>query len=174
MDTMTATKIVGGVCGSLLVFLLVKWGADAIYEGGHGAEEMEAAYVIEVEGEGDTATAEAEEVVGPTFAELLASADVAKGEKTFGKCKACHKVEDGKNATGPYLFAVVDRPMASVEGFKYSDALLALGGTWTPEELNAFIESPKSYAPGTKMSFKGISKPADRANLIAYLATLGG
>ncbi len=173
MDTMTATKIVGGVCGSLLVFLLVKWGADVIYGGGEGGGEMEAAYVIEVEGADQTETA-AVEATGPTFAELLASADVVKGEKTFGKCKACHKVDDGKNATGPYLYGVVGRAQASAVGFKYSDALASLGGTWTPEELDAFITSPKTYAPGTKMSFKGLSKPTDRANLIAYLETLGG
>ena len=182
MDTMTATKIVGGVCGSFLIFLLLKWGAEVIYtDGGHG--ETEAAYVIEVEevapvataseGESSEGTAVAE-VAAPTFEELLASADIAAGEKVFKKCKACHKVEDGANATGPHLFAVVDRAQAGVDGFRYSEVFTGLGGTWTPEELNAFLKRPKDYSPGTKMSFAGIKSEEDRADLIAYLATIGG
>lgn len=182
MDTMTATKIVGGVCGSLLIFLLLKWGAEVIYtDGGHG--ETEAAYVIEVEEAAPTEVASSDETsegaeaaaaAEPTFAELLASADVAAGEKVFKKCKACHKTEDGANATGPHLFAVVDRAKANVEGFRYSDVLLGLGGAWSADDLNAFLKRPKDYAPGTKMSFAGIKGEDDRANLIAYLATIGG
>ncbi|MEE9453828.1 MAG: cytochrome c family protein [Paracoccaceae bacterium] len=171
MDTMTATKIVGGVCGSLLVFLLVKWGAEVIYHGAsHG--ESEAAYVIEVEEVIETATTE--EVAGPTFAEVFAMADAAAGEKVFKKCKACHKLEDGVNGSGPHLFGIIDRAKAGVEDFSYSAVLTGLGGNWTPEDLNAFLTKPKEYAPGTKMSFGGLKSEKDRANLIAYLATIGG
>ncbi len=180
MDTMTATKIVGGVCGSLLIFLLVKWGAEVIYHpGGHG--ETEAAYVIEVEetatevaSEGGASDGEAAEAAaGPTFEELYAAADLASGEKVFKKCKACHKLEDGANATGPFLYGVVDRGVASVD-FGFSEALSAIGGNWTPEQLNAFLKRPKDFAPGTKMSFAGLKSESDRANIIAYLATFGG
>ena len=178
MDTMTGTKIVGGVCGSLLIFLLVKWGAEVIYNpSGHG--ETEAAYVIEVE---ETATemaatdggsTEAAAAAGPTFDELYAAADLAAGEKVFKKCKACHKLEDGANATGPFLYDIVDRGVAAVE-FKFSEALIAVGGDWTPAQLNAFLTRPKDFAPGTKMSFAGLKSESDRANVIAYLATIGG
>jgi len=178
MDTMTATKIVGGVCGILLIFLLVKWGAEVIYNpGGHG--ETEAAYVIEVE---ETATemassegssSEGEVAAEPTFDELYAAADLASGEKIFKKCKACHKLEDGANATGPFLFGVVDRGIAAVD-FGFSEALAAVGGNWTPAQLNAFLTRPKDFAPGTKMSFAGLKRESDRANVIAYLATIGG
>jgi len=185
MDTMTVTKIVGGVCGSLLVFLMVKWGAEVIYHGG-GHGESEAAYVIEVEepvvemaatdggdaSEGGDAAAPVE--AAPTFDELYAAADLAAGEKVFKKCKACHKIEDGKNSTGPHLFGVVDRAQAGVDTFTYSEVLSGLGGTWTPAELNAFLTKPKDYAPGTKMSFNGVKGEDNRANLIAYLATIGG
>ncbi len=83
------------------------------------------------------------------------------------KCKACHKV-DGTNGTGPHLNGVVDRPKGSVEGFGYSEAMLARAGeSWTPENLNGFIENPKGYVPGTKMGFAGLPKAEDRANLIA-------
>ena len=177
MDTMTATKIVGGVCGSLLIFLLVKWGAEVIYNpGGHG--ETEAAYVIEVEETAtEMASAEggdaAEAETGPTFDDLYAAADLASGEKVFKKCKACHKLEDGANATGPFLYGVVDRGVASVE-FKFSEALTAIGGNWTPAQLDAFLKRPKDFAPGTKMSFAGLKSESDRADVIAYLATIGG
>lgn len=167
-DTMTMTKVVGAACGSLLVFMLGGWAADVLYStgGGHGGEASQA-YTIDT-GAGEATTAEAE---GPTFDELYASADAGAGEKVFAKCKACHKV-DGTDGTGPHLNGVVDRAKAVVAGFGYSDVLLAMASeSWTPENLDAFLLSPKNYAPGTKMSFAGLPKPADRANLIAWLAT---
>ncbi|WP_425099748.1 c-type cytochrome [Tropicibacter sp. S64] len=169
LDTMTATKIVGGVCGTFLVFLLGKWGGEVLFHtgGGHGGEQM-AAYVIEVE---DSGSAEPEAEVD--FATLLASADPAKGEKVFGKCKACHKV-DGTNATGPHLDGVVGRAIDAVDGFNYSGALLQVGDVWSPENLNHFLTDTKAAAPGTAMSFKGLPKAEDRADVIAYLQTLGG
>ena len=163
MDTMTATKIVGGVCGSLLIFLLVKWGAETIYNpADHG--ETEAAYVIEVE---ETATEMA------SAEDTATEVGVASGEKIFKKCKACHKLEDGANGVGPFLYGVVDRGIAAVD-YKFSEALAAIGGNWTPAQLNAFLTRPKDFAPGTKMSFSGLKSESDRADVIAYLATIGG
>ncbi|MBV2360309.1 cytochrome c family protein [Thalassococcus sp. CAU 1522] len=168
LDTMTFTKVLGGVCGSLLVFLLGKWAAESLYHvgGGHGDEV--AAYVIET---GESEAAEPEEEVD--FATLLASADAGAGEKVFGKCRACHKVEAGANATGPYLHGVVGRQIGAVDGFNYSGALPE-SEAWTPENLNAFLENPKGWAPGTSMAFNGLAKPEDRANLIVYLDALDG
>jgi cytochrome c len=172
-DTMTMTKAVGAVCGSLLVFLLTGWAGTSLYhtgggEGGHG-EEMAQAYVIDTGAE-EAPTEAAEE--GPDFATLLASADPAAGEAVFKKCGSCHKV-DGTDGVGPHLNGVVDRAKGSIAGFSYSEAILALTAeTWTPEKLNGFIENPKKYMPGTKMAFAGLPKPEDRANVIAYLASL--
>ncbi|MGY3437468.1 c-type cytochrome [Marinovum sp. KMM 9879] len=167
MDTMTSTKILGGFCGAFLIFLLGKWASEIIYEsGGHG--DAEQAYVIdtgEAEGGGDVAD-------GPSLEELLASADIAKGEKVYGKCRACHKVEDGANGTGPHLYGVVDRAVGSVDGFSYSGALVEVAQTWDAELLDGFLANPKGYAPGTKMSFAGLKKPEDRANIIAWLDSL--
>ena len=109
---------------------------------------------------------------GPDFAELYAMADTSKGEKVFGKCKACHKLADGANGTGPHLWNVVDREVSVVEGYRYSGALVKVAQVWSPENLDGFLKKPKAYAPGTKMGFAGLKKPADRANLIAYLATI--
>ncbi len=172
-DTMTMTKIIGGLCGTFLVFLLGKWAAESLYHVGtvsHAeGEEHAMAYPIEVDG--DTGGGEAEEVVD--FATLMASADPASGEKVFGKCRACHKL-DGSNGTGPHLDGVVGREIAAVGDYSYSSALAELPGGWTPEELDGFIADPRGYAPGTKMTFAGIPKPEDRVDLIAYLESVGG
>ncbi|MCJ7874947.1 cytochrome c family protein [Phaeobacter sp. J2-8] len=169
MDTMTSTKILGGFCGAFLIFLLGKWAAEELYHtgGGHG-DHAEQAYVIdtgEESGGGDVAE-------GPTFAELLASADIAKGEKVYGKCRACHKIEDGVNSTGPSLYDIVGRTVGSEEGFGYSGSLVAVADVWTPEALDGFLANPKGFAPGTKMSFAGLKKPEDRANIVAWLDSL--
>ncbi len=170
-DTMTVTKVGGAFCGALLAFLLLNWLADGIYssEGRHG-EHAEAAYVIEVEGTDDE---HAEEGEGVDMVALVASADVGKGAKVFSKCKACHKLEDGAKGVGPSLFGIVGKDIASFAGFGYSAGMSALEGDWTIEALNAFLTKPKEYAAGTKMSFAGLKKDSDRANLIAYLNTIG-
>ena len=170
-DTMTVTKGLSAVCGSLLIYLFASWAADSLYSTeveAHGGEEVAQAYTIDTGAEEPAAAAEA----GPDFSVVLASADPAAGEKVFGKCKACHKV-DGSNGTGPHLNGVINRAKASVSDFGYSEALLAMAAdSWTPENMNGFLENPKGYAPGTKMSFAGLPKVEDRANVVAYLATL--
>ena len=93
----------------------------------------------------------------------------SKGKKVFGKCKACHKLGDGENGTGPNLYQIVGRQMASVTEFKYSGSFKGLEGQWTKDELNQFLTKPSNYIPGTSMSFAGLGKVTDRANLIAYL-----
>lgn len=95
--------------------------------------------------------------------------DAAAGEKLFRRCAACHKLEEGAKAVGPHLAGIVGRDVASVEGFAYSDAMAAHEGTWTPEELSAFIADPKGYVPGTKMAFAGLKDEKDRIDLITYL-----
>ncbi|MBT3141073.1 cytochrome c family protein [Phaeobacter gallaeciensis] len=164
-DTMTVTKAAAGLFGAFLVLLLAKWGAESLYHvGGHG----EASYVIETDTGSDQVT-EAEEI---NYDELMMAADVEKGAKVFKKCSACHKVEDGANSTGPFLYGVVGRPVASVAGFGYSGAMEAKGGDWTVEELDHFIAKPSKSVSGTSMGFSGLKKQNDRINLIAYLDSL--
>jgi cytochrome c2/polyisoprenoid-binding protein YceI len=103
------------------------------------------------------------------LAAIDVTGDTKKGKKVFKKCKACHKLDDGKNGTGPHLFKIMGRQAATVEGFKYSDAMAGSGITWGVEEMTAFLAKPKAYIKGTKMSFNGLKKPADIENLIAYM-----
>lgn len=171
-DTMIFTKVLGGFCGALLIYLLGAWAAESLFHigGGHG-DHHEQAYVIDTGGD-DGAAAEAEEEVD--FVAMVAEADAGKGEKVWGKCKACHKL-DGTDGTGPHLNGVVNREKAAIAGFGYSDVLMSMAGdSWTPDNLNGFLENPKGYAPGTKMGFAGLKKLKDRANLVAYLETTDG
>lgn len=173
-DTMTLTKTLGALCGSLLVFLLGAWVAEGIF--GHTVahgEHAEQHFVVEVAGAAEEA-APAEE--GPSFEELFAAADPAAGEDAFRACASCHSIVQGENGTGPYLYGVVGRQVQSAQGYEnYSGALIAANAaTWTPEELNHFIENPKAYAPDTAMTYNGMRDAEDRANLIAYLDSLDG
>ncbi|GAB4361608.1 MAG: cytochrome c family protein [Kiloniellaceae bacterium] len=105
----------------------------------------------------------------------LADGDAAKGEKVFNKCKACHAVGDNaKNKIGPMLNGIVGATIASVEGFKYSDAFQAKqaeGMVWDEETLAAYLAKPKDFIPGNKMSFAGLRKEDEREDVIAYLKT---
>lgn len=103
----------------------------------------------------------------------LATADPARGEKIFLQCRACHVAEQGAAHTvGPNLWAIVGRPVASAEGFAYSDGLKAIGGNWDYEQLSHYLFDPRAMAPGTGMIFPGVKSAQERADLIAYLRTL--
>lgn len=123
---------------------------------------------VEVEGEGGGDS-------GPGLNTLLASADVAAGEKVFAKCAACHTVnQGGANGIGPNLYATVGEGIGQGKGgFAFSEALKSKGGEWSFDNLDHWLKSPREFAPGTKMTFAGLSNPADRANLIAWLNTQG-
>ena len=118
---------------------------------------------VEVEGEGGGAAAVPIET-------LLASADAAAGEKVFAKCAACHNAtKGGANGIGPNLWGAFGKAHGHVPGFAYSDALKAVPGVWDWKSMDAWLTSPRKYAPGTKMTFAGLGKGEDRANLMAYL-----
>lgn len=163
-DTMTITKVAGGLLGAWLILLLGKWAGEELY---HAEAHGEASYVIEI---ADGASEEPAEEVD--FAALLAEADADNGAKIFRKCSACHKVAAGENAVGPYLHGVVGRSVDAANGFNYSGALEKVAEVWTPENLNGFLADPKGYAPGTTMGFAGLAKAGERADVIAYLDSL--
>ncbi|WP_367714379.1 c-type cytochrome (plasmid) [Nitratireductor sp. GISD-1A_MAKvit] len=102
----------------------------------------------------------------------IADADIARGEKVFKRCAACHTVEQGgKNKVGPNLFGIVGGPVGQVEGYKYSPAFKKLDGNWDVERLDAFLLKPKAAVKGTKMAFAGLRKEQERIDLIGYLNT---
>lgn len=169
-DTMTMTKVVGAFCGALLVFMLTAWAGSVIYGSYAGLyDDRPPAFIVEVPDAGGEAEEAAPEI---PLAERLAAGDPARGERVFGKCAACHKL-DGTDGVGPHLNGVVGRNKAAVAAFAgYSDAIKALAGeVWTPEVLYAYFENPRGYMPGTTMNFAGLPDTEERANLIAFLAT---
>ena len=106
---------------------------------------------------------------------LLAAADPAKGETVFAKCAACHTVNSGgANGIGPNLFGTLGEEIGhGKHGFAFSTALAGIGGSWDFEKMDKWLTSPRKFAPGTKMSFAGLSNPEDRANLLVYLNAQG-
>jgi cytochrome c len=104
------------------------------------------------------------------LAKLFAAADTGRGEASAKKCVACHTFGKGEpNRVGPNLYGIVGRAKAAVAGFNYSAAMKAKGGNWTLEELNAFVQNPKTSVPGTNMTFAGIPRATERADLITYM-----
>jgi cytochrome c len=98
-----------------------------------------------------------------------ADGDAARGEKKFGDCAACHKLEAGANNVGPSLHGLFARKAGEIADFRYSPAIKRSGITWTPETLDKFITDPQSLVPGNRMPYAGMAAAADRADLIAYL-----
>jgi cytochrome c len=130
-------------------------------------------YVVEGVG-AEPAAATSAAPAGPAdIGPLLAKADVDAGQKTARVCGTCHTFNKGEAAKiGPNLFGIVGSKHAHMAGFDYSDAMKAMPGNWTDEELNEFLYSPRAHVPGTKMTFAGLKKDQERANVIAWLNTL--
>jgi len=165
--------------GAFLGILFVVMTLSIVSEGIYDAHEPETeGFAIEVaESSGDAGAAD-EEAAPELIAPLLASADPARGETVFKKCAACH-TNDASNANkvGPGLWNIVNRPVAAHDDFKYSAAMteFAEGGSvvWDYEHLSNFLAAPKQYIKGTAMGFAGLKKIDERADLIAYLRTVG-
>ncbi len=123
-----------------------------------------------------SSTETASKAAEPAFDPATYVANVENGMKISAKCKACHTFDNGgPDRTGPNLWGIVGASVGHREGYAYSSAMLAKKaefGNWDKEHLNAYLENPKEYVPGTKMQFNGIKKPAERADLIAWLETL--
>ena len=167
MSSLETNKIVGAGLLAGMALLVTHIVADKLVE----PQVIHAAAVTVPEGEtGGTAEPAAPAALEPVSG-LLAAADPAKGADVFKKCSACHSAAKGEPAkVGPNLWNIIGAKHGHMEGFAYSDAIKALADKeWTYEELNAFLASPKTHIPGTKMTFPGLKKVEDRAAVIAYL-----
>jgi cytochrome c len=169
MHSLEFNKFAAAVLVAVLLAVVISKLGGIVY---HVDSPEEMSYIVEVDdAEGTGGDTGAPEM---TFDQVLAMADPAAGENIHKKCISCHTFDQGDTTAkqGPNLWGIVGRDVASVAGFDYSGALQDLGGTWTYERLNEFIASPRSYAPGTKMTFAGISDMTQRAELVAWLRTL--
>jgi cytochrome c len=171
MSSLEFNKVAAAVLTAGVVAMTAGFVSRLLIEPSHLEEN---AYPVAVaESSGESQAAEAVEEGVQSILPLLAAADPAKGEKVAKACAACHSFEKGgPNKVGPDLWDVVNRPIASHEGFAYSEALAGIDAQWDYNHLNEFIASPRDYAPGTKMSFGGMRKVQDRADLVAWLRTL--
>ena len=171
MDSLEINKIVA----CILVVALVVIGLSNLTEILYEVEKPEVAHYI-IEGVDDEPatidTAVSEEVEEIPIQILLASASVDKGAKVFKKCSNCHVPnEGGANKIGTALWNIVNKDIGGAD-FAYSNAMASYGGKWSYDELNGFLKNPKKYIEGTKMSFAGLKKETDRANVILYLRSL--
>lgn len=104
---------------------------------------------------------------GPAHAD--ADADAAKGEKVYAKCKTCHELTTAKNKVGPTLQGVIGRTAGTVEGFKYSEAMVNSGVTWDVATIGEYVGKPKEFIAGNKMAFAGLKKEDEIEDLLAFI-----
>jgi cytochrome c len=165
MDSFEINKIMGALLFTCLCLLSLNIAAEALF---HPAKPAKPGFEVAIEEKPAAGAAVA--TPDEPIEKLLASATVEKGEAAAKKCAACHTFGKGEpNRVGPNLYGVVGRARASVAGFNYSAAMKAKGGTWTVEELNTYLAKPQAMVPGTTMSFAGVPKGSERADLITYL-----
>lgn len=165
MNSFELNKILGALLGCILITLSLNIAASALFA---PVKPAKPGYDIAVKeaGPGKAGPAEPSQPIEV----LLASASAEKGAAAAKQCAACHTFEKGgPNRVGPNLWGIVGRPKASIAGFNYSAGLKAKGGNWTFDDLSHFIANPRGYAPGTNMTFAGLSRDGQRADMIEYL-----
>ena len=163
-NTIAGWALFSGIIALSLASVSGKYfGADKPHRPHHMGYEIEGV---------ETGGGEAQET---PLAVYLAAADPARGKVVFAKCMSCHTIDaGGKNGIGPNIHGIMGAQIGGhAAGFAYSSALAEIGGTWTWEQMDAWLKSPKAFASGTKMTFAGLGKPEDRAALMVYLNNEG-
>ena len=169
MGSMEKNKIFAAVLVAGIVAMLSGFIAERLVH----PEELEEDAVF-VEGLQGSAGGPVKAKLPDPIMQLIATADMAKGEKLSKACAACHSFDQGgPHKVGPNLYNIVGAPKAAKGGFEYSPAMASYGGAWGYEDLNYFLWKPKAYIAGTKMNYNGLKKPGDRAALIAWLRSQG-
>jgi cytochrome c len=170
MNSFELNKILGALLGTCLILLAVHIASGAIFSTPAPAKP---GYDIAVKEEKPGQQEAGKKPAAVPIETLLASASAEHGAQVAKQCGACHNFQEGQGTkTGPDLYGVVGRKIASVAGFNYSAALKAVDGTWTFDALNKWITDPRADVPGTAMLFAGLSNEKQRADVIAFLNTL--
>lgn len=176
MSTFEWNKLIASVLTAMIVAMATGILSGAIVKPVHLEK---AAYLPPgAEGEAGASAAPAAGAAAPAgpepIAPLMAKADVAKGQATAKVCLQCHTFDKGgANKIGPNLFGVMEENIASVPGYQFSSVLAGhKADKWDPEKLNVWLFKPQEFAKGTKMTFAGLPKAEDRANIVAYLQSL--
>jgi cytochrome c len=166
MDSFELNKVLGAVLGTCLALLSLNIAAGALFTPPHQEKPGYEIAVQEQTAAKPGAQAPAEEPLGLR----LASADIKRGEASTKKCQACHTFAKGEpNRVGPNLYGVVGRKKDAAPGFNYSAAMKKQEGTWTPQDLDHFLTNPRAAIPGTAMTFAGLPRGKERADVIAFL-----
>jgi cytochrome c len=170
MNSFELNKVLGAILGTCLITLALNITAGAIFSPEKPAKP---GYAIAAKEKGSDESAAPKAPEQP-IENLLASASVEKGQATAKQCQACHTFEKGgPNRVGPNLWNIVgDERGKGRGGFNFSAAMKAKGGKWTFDELNKFLTNPRGYIPGTAMTFAGLSREQQRADVIDFLHTL--
>lgn len=170
MNSFELNKILGALLGTCLVLVAMRIAAGAIFT---PATPAKPGYEVAVKEEQPQAGAAPAAPAAVPIETLLASASAQRGADVAKQCQACHNFQEGQGAKiGPDLYEVVGRKIASAPGFNFSSALKSKNGNWDFNALNAWLTKPSAYAPGTAMTFAGLSNDKQRADVIAYLDTL--
>ncbi len=170
MDGFEINKILGAVLGTCLFTLALNIVAGGLFTPHKPAKP---GYEIAVTETPAAGSAQAATAPDEPIEKLLATADVNKGATAAKKCLACHDFsKGGPNKVGPNLWGIVGRERAVHGGFAFSTAMKSKSGKWTIEELNSYLKNPRAMVPGTSMAFIGLTKPNERADVIAYLNSL--
>lgn len=167
MPGLEINKIAASILLASLIAMIVGITVNALYKPNLTMQQR--GYVVKTHGQ---ASSDSKSTTDSPIdiAALMKSANAAAGANIIKKCLACHSVEkNGPNRVGPHLWDVLQRPKASVSDYQYSSALSSKGGKWEYSDLFAFLKNPREYAKGTKMSFAGLSKPEDIANIVEFL-----
>jgi cytochrome c len=167
MSGFELNKIAGSILLASLVAMVAGTIVNVLYK--PNLHPKQRGYEVAVSHNSDTESSVAPEVPLDIPA-LMKAANADAGEAIIKKCTACHSLDKGgPNKVGPHLWNVIGRAKGVVEGYNYSAAMLAKGGKWDYDDLFHMLHKPSKFLPGTKMSFAGISKPEDVANVIEYL-----
>jgi cytochrome c len=170
MSGIEINKIAAAILLASLIAMLVGFVTNILYKPVLNPESR--GYSIEITADSANNTVTSGEQKPIDIAELMKSANADAGKDLAKKCVACHSLDKGgNNKVGPLLWNIAGSEKAKVAGYKYSPALAAKGGNWDDESLFHFLSKPSQFVPGTKMSFAGLSKPQDIANIIMFLKT---